>query len=173
STSWRARASAIPSGSCSHFSVLPSMSVNSKVTMPVFTTRLLPTRAVSCDQMALGSPSIRGGSTGASQARRRPAAARPLCGGRLLRRAGRYEARSCRLRYRDCVTVNVLPAMSSVPLRKRSGPEKGATEKVSEPLPLPPPDPLTVIHGTLLTPVQAQPTGAVTATLPPPPPLPD
>lgn len=67
-----------------------------------------------------------------------------------------------------CVTVNVAPAMVSVPVRLDAT-VFVATSKVTDPSPDPGVPPVTVIHGALLTAVQLQPLAAVTVLLPPAP----
>jgi hypothetical protein len=69
----------------------------------------------------------------------------------------------------DCVTVNVLPAMVSVPVRDAVD-VLAAVEKLTVPLPAPVAPAVTVIQLSLLTAVQLQPVGAVTAVLPVAPP---
>jgi hypothetical protein len=64
-----------------------------------------------------------------------------------------------------CVTVNVLPAMVSVPVRD-ADPVFGATVYVTEPLPLPAAPALIVIHVAALVAVHPQPDAAVTPTVP-------
>src|SRR5207244_7607218 len=68
-----------------------------------------------------------------------------------------------------CVTVNVLPAIVSVPVREVPA-VFAATLNVTLPLPEPDAPVVTVIHVALLTAVHAQPVGAVTVVLPVPPP---
>jgi hypothetical protein len=65
------------------------------------------------------------------------------------------------------LTVNVRPAIASVP--DRPGPFVDATVKLTVPLPLPLPPAVIEIHGALLLALQAQPPGAVTETPPLPP----
>ncbi len=60
------------------------------------------------------------------------------------------------------LTVNVCPAMVSVPVR--AGPVFGATVSGTVPFPLPLPAPAIETHGTLLVEVHAQPEAVVTAT---------
>jgi hypothetical protein len=67
-----------------------------------------------------------------------------------------------------CVTVNVLPAMVSVPVRGVVAVE-AATAKVTDAVPLPVAPVVTDSHAALLVAPQAQPAAAVTATLPVPP----
>ena len=68
-----------------------------------------------------------------------------------------------------CVTVNVWPAMVSVPVR--AGPVFAATVKFTVPLPVPDVTP-SVSHAALLTAVHVHPAVVVTATgVPAPPPL--
>jgi hypothetical protein len=67
-----------------------------------------------------------------------------------------------------CVTVNVCPAMVSVPLRELVD-VLTAMLKPTVPLPEPLAPPVTVIQLTLLVAVQLQPDPAVTAALPVPP----
>jgi hypothetical protein len=65
-----------------------------------------------------------------------------------------------------CVTVNVLPAIVSVPLRDETDPFAVALNE-TDPLPEPDAPAVTVSHPVLLlTAVHAQPVGAVTATVP-------
>ena len=66
-----------------------------------------------------------------------------------------------------CVTVNVVPAIDSVPVRLAI-PVFAMTAYVAVPLPLPTTLPVMVIHGTPLRAIQTQPVGAVTLTLPAP-----
>jgi len=66
-----------------------------------------------------------------------------------------------------CVTVNVVPATDSVPLR--AAPEFGATSNVADPLPDPAAPPVTLIQTLLLTAVHGQPEVIVTVVLPLPP----
>lgn len=66
-----------------------------------------------------------------------------------------------------CVTVNVVPAMDSVPVRLVV-PVLGMTAYVAVPTPLPTKLPVMVIHGTPLSAIQTQPVGADTLTLPVP-----
>jgi hypothetical protein len=66
-----------------------------------------------------------------------------------------------------CVTVNVAPAIVSVPVRLP--PVFGATSNVMEPSPVPDAPLATVIHALLLTAVHGQSIGAVTVPLPIPP----
>jgi hypothetical protein len=66
-----------------------------------------------------------------------------------------------------CVTVNVCPAIVSVPVR--AAPELAATVKLTVPLPVPEPPDVTVIQLTFATAVHAQPVPAVTALEPDPP----
>jgi len=61
-----------------------------------------------------------------------------------------------------CVTVNVLPAIVSVPVRTK--PELTAAENVTVPFPLPLAPAVIVSHVALLAAVHAQPAPAVTAT---------
>ena len=68
----------------------------------------------------------------------------------------------------SCVTVNVVPAMVSVPVRLDAT-VFAATSKVTEPLPDPVAPPVRVIHAALLAAVHAQPVAAVTPLLPLPP----
>jgi hypothetical protein len=68
----------------------------------------------------------------------------------------------------DCVTVKVLPAIVSVPLREDVV-VAAATAKATVPLPEPEAPPVTDSHDALLTALHAQPEPAVTATLPLPP----
>jgi hypothetical protein len=68
-----------------------------------------------------------------------------------------------------CVTVNVRPAIVSVPVR--AVPALAATVNVIDPLPLPLALEVTVIHGTLLTAVHAHPAAVVTVTGVPAPPV--
>src|SRR5260370_566473 len=70
----------------------------------------------------------------------------------------------------SCVTVNVCPAAVSVP--ERAGPEFGATEKLTVPLPAPLAPAVIVIQLTLLTAIQLHPAPDVTVTDPGPPPAP-
>jgi len=67
-----------------------------------------------------------------------------------------------------CVTVNVAPAIVSVPVRLEAT-VFAATSKVTEPLPDPVAPPVRVIQAALLAPVHAQPVAAVTFPLPLPP----
>ena len=67
-----------------------------------------------------------------------------------------------------CVTVNVTPAIVSVPVRLDAT-VFAATSNVAEPLPDPVAPPVRVIHAALLAPVHAQPVATVTALLPLPP----
>ena len=67
-----------------------------------------------------------------------------------------------------CVTVNVAPAIVSVPVRLEAT-VFAATVNVTEPLPEPVAPPVTVIHAALLAAVHAQPVPAVTVLLPLPP----
>jgi hypothetical protein len=64
-------------------------------------------------------------------------------------------------------TVNVWPAMVSVPVRAL--PVLAATVNATEPFPVPTAPAVTATHGTLLVAVQSQPAAVVTATLPLPP----
>lgn len=64
-----------------------------------------------------------------------------------------------------CVIVTVCPATVSTPERC-SVPVFCATEYCTEPSPVPPDGPVSVIHEAELAAVQAQPGAAVTATLP-------
>ena len=66
-----------------------------------------------------------------------------------------------------CVTVNVWPAMVTVP--ERAPPVLAATLNATEPFPLPLAPEVTVTHAALLLAVQAQPLPADTATVPVPP----
>ena len=66
------------------------------------------------------------------------------------------------------VTVNVLPAIVSVPVRDDVD-VFAAALKLTEPLPEPDAPAVIVNHAALLTAVHAQPDGAVTATVPLPP----
>jgi hypothetical protein len=66
-----------------------------------------------------------------------------------------------------CDTVNVCPAMASVPLRE--GPVVAAAVNPTLPLPAPVAPLVMLSHGALLDAVQAQPGPAVTATDPAPP----
>jgi hypothetical protein len=68
-----------------------------------------------------------------------------------------------------CVTVNVRPAIVSVPVRCELL-VLGATLKLTEPPPEPVAPPVTVIHDALLTPVQVHPDVVVTVDVPVPPP---
>src|SRR5439155_1214563 len=68
-----------------------------------------------------------------------------------------------------CVTVKVLPATVSVPVRDVPA-VFAATLNVTLPLPEPDAPVVTVIHASLLTAVHAHPVGAVTVVLPVPPP---
>jgi len=65
----------------------------------------------------------------------------------------------------SCVTVNVAPAIVSVPVRIEAT-VLAATSNVTEPFPDPVAPPVRVIHGALLTAVQLQPVATVTALLP-------
>ena len=65
-------------------------------------------------------------------------------------------------------TVNVRPAIVSVP--DRPGPLVDATAILTVPLPFPLPPDVIEIHGALLVALQAQPDGALTETAPVPPP---
>jgi hypothetical protein len=67
-----------------------------------------------------------------------------------------------------CVTVNVAPAIVSVPVRPVV-PVLAATLKPTVPDPDPDAPPVTVIHAALLTALHAQPAPAVTVLLPVPP----
>ncbi len=67
-----------------------------------------------------------------------------------------------------CETVNVLPAIVSVP--ERAGPSLAATKKVTVPLPLPAAPEVMVVHWTVLEAVHAQPAPAVTVMGVPAPP---
>lgn len=62
----------------------------------------------------------------------------------------------------NCVTVNVAPAIVSVPVRLEAT-VFAATVNVTEPLPDPLAPPVTVIHAALLAAVQLHPVAAVTA----------
>ena len=64
-----------------------------------------------------------------------------------------------------CVTVNVVPAMVSVPVREVPA-VFAATEYVVDPVPLPVDPAVIVSHAALLVDVHAQPVAAVTATVP-------
>jgi hypothetical protein len=66
------------------------------------------------------------------------------------------------------VTVNVLPAIVTVPVRGDTD-VFAAELKLTEPLPAPDAPAVTVSQLSLLTAVHAQPAGAVTATVPVPP----
>jgi hypothetical protein len=68
----------------------------------------------------------------------------------------------------NCVTVKVVPAIVSVPVRLEAT-VFAATLNVTGPLPDPVAPPVTVIHAALLAAVQLQPVAAVTALLPLPP----
>jgi hypothetical protein len=68
-----------------------------------------------------------------------------------------------------CVTVNVCPAIVSVPVR--CGPELDPTLNVAVPFPLPDPD-CTVMNASWLVAVHVQPAPAVTLLLPDPPEVP-
>jgi hypothetical protein len=68
-----------------------------------------------------------------------------------------------------CVTVNVLPAIVSVPVRVDVE-VFALTLKLVVPFAVPDAPPVTVIHDALLTAVHAQPVPAVTVALPVPPP---
>jgi hypothetical protein len=68
----------------------------------------------------------------------------------------------------DCVTVKVLPAIVSVPLRDDVV-VAAATAKLTVPSPDPEPPPVTESHDALLAALHAHPEPAVTATLPLPP----
>src|SRR5439155_1610012 len=68
-----------------------------------------------------------------------------------------------------CVTVKVLPATVSVPVRDVPA-VFAAMLNVTLPLPVPAAPVATVIHASLLTAVHAHPVGAVTVVLPVPPP---
>jgi hypothetical protein len=68
-----------------------------------------------------------------------------------------------------CDTVNVCPAMVTVPVRKAVV-GLAATVYPTDPLPLPLAPEVTVIQLALLTPVHAQPADVVTVTVPVPPP---
>ena len=68
-----------------------------------------------------------------------------------------------------CETVNVLPAMVSVPLR--DAPVFAATVNVTDPLPTPLAPVTIVSHGTLLTADQLHPPCVETATGVPAPPV--
>ena len=70
-----------------------------------------------------------------------------------------------------CATVNVLPAIVSVPVRDVVA-VFAAMLNVTLPFPVPAAPALTVIHVSLLTAVHAHPVGAVTVVLPVPPPAP-
>jgi hypothetical protein len=70
-----------------------------------------------------------------------------------------------------CETVNVAPAIVSVPVR--AAPVLAATSKPTDPFPLPLAPDVTVIHCTLLPAVQVQPDVVVTLTGPPRPPIDD
>ena len=67
-----------------------------------------------------------------------------------------------------CVTVNVAPAIVSVPVRLDAT-VFAAMSNVTEPLPDPVAPPVRVIHAALLAAVHAQPVATVTALLPLPP----
>jgi len=69
-----------------------------------------------------------------------------------------------------CVTVNVLPAMVSVPLRAVA-PVCAATVNATLPAPDPAAPAVTVIHAALLVAVHVHPEAAVTVLLPDPPSL--
>ena len=66
------------------------------------------------------------------------------------------------------VTVNVLPAIVSVPVRPVVD-VFAADVKLTVPLPVPAAPAVTVIHAALLTAVHAHPVPAVTVVLPAPP----
>ena len=68
----------------------------------------------------------------------------------------------------DCVTVNVCPAIVTVPAR--AAPAFAATVSVTVPLPVPLPPADTVMNGSLLTAVQLQVLAMVTPTACVPPP---
>ena len=70
-----------------------------------------------------------------------------------------------------CATVNVLPAIVSVPVRDVVA-VFAAMLNATLPFPVPAAPALTVIHVSLLTAVHAHPVGAVTVVLPVPPPAP-
>src|SRR6185436_751960 len=72
------------------------------------------------------------------------------------------------LGHRDCLTVNVHPAIVSVPVRFFGCSVYTATEYITVPFPLPLAPPVMVSHDALLVAVQPQPAGAVTLTLPMP-----
>jgi len=63
----------------------------------------------------------------------------------------------------DCLTVNVRPAMTSVPVL--AGPSVGATRIRTGPGPLPDAPSVTVIHGALDSAVQGQPGDVATLTV--------
>jgi len=67
-----------------------------------------------------------------------------------------------------CVTVKARPATVTVPVREAL-PVLAPTLKVTDPLPVPLPPPLMLIHAALLTAVHAQPVAAVTLVLAGPP----
>ena len=71
----------------------------------------------------------------------------------------------------SCETVNVAPAIVSVPVR--AAPVLAATSKLTDPFPLPLTPDVTVSHGTLLPAVQVQPDVVATLTGPPGPPIDD
>lgn len=66
-----------------------------------------------------------------------------------------------------CLITTVNPATVRTPARAVA-PELAATEKLTTPLPLPPPE-VMLTNGLLLAAVHAQPSGALTMTLPVPP----
>jgi len=66
-----------------------------------------------------------------------------------------------------CVTVNVCPAMVSVPVR--SAPVFASTVNATGPFPLPVAPDVTAIHGALLVAVHVQPAAVVTFEFPVPP----
>lgn len=70
-----------------------------------------------------------------------------------------------------CETVNVSPAIVSVPVR--AAPVLAATLKLTDPFPLPLAPDVIAIHSTLLLAVQVQPDVVVTLTGPPGPPVDD
>jgi hypothetical protein len=73
--------------------------------------------------------------------------------------------------FADCVTVNVCPAMVSVPVR--AAPVLAAMAKLTVPLPVPLAPDVIVIHAALLAAVQAHPVVVETATgVPAPPAIP-
>ena len=67
-----------------------------------------------------------------------------------------------------CVTVNVAPAIVSVPVRLEATVFE-AMSNVAEPLPDPVAPPVRVIHAALLAAVHAQPVATLTLLLPLPP----